>query len=74
MAEQHFPLAGGIGGRNDRVACVEHFGYHFQLEDVYKRQRASDDACTSFLFCLSGIRMAGKPPRVIPPGLSLIHI
>ena len=34
-----------------------------------KEARASDDACTSFLFCQFEIRMAGKPPRVIPPAV-----
>ena len=32
MAEQHLSLPGGIGCRDDGVACVEHLGYHFQLE------------------------------------------
>ena len=32
MAEQHLSFPGGIGCRNDGVACVEHLGYHFQLE------------------------------------------
>ena len=32
IPEQHFPLTGSVGCRNDGVARVEHLGYHLQLE------------------------------------------